>query len=300
MRQDLTFLWWRFCELKNGVYTCQREGVVYADGLDTQSVQVMREFSSHQRADVEEGCPDDILLQSRIEFVDGEFWDSIVAGAAIVCFNAPFDLSRLALEYRGAKSKNTGWSMVLWQHEGEPDKFKPKLRIKPKDSRSAFINLAGGDPNNRVIYRGRFLDLSVLGWALRNRHMTLNGFLESFGLKKKMEHEPTGQVTEKELKYGRRDVECTLALLNAMKLEYDGFPLQLSPENAMSAANITKAFLDEMHVLQPAKKFHLPARTLGKCMQAYYGGRSEIRIRHHGCEMNFKANQNRESLVMNG
>jgi len=70
-----------------------------------------------------------------------------------------------------------------------------------------------------------------------------------------MEHEPTGQVTEKELKYGRRDVECTLALLNAMKLEYDGFPLQLSPENAMSAANITKAFLDEMHVLQPQRNF---------------------------------------------
>jgi len=31
-----------------------------------------------------------------------------------------------------------------------------------------------------------------------------------------------------------------------MKLEYDGFPIDLQPEGAMSAASITKAFLDKM------------------------------------------------------
>jgi len=170
--------------------------------------------------------------------------------------------------------------MVLWRYEGKPDKLKPKLRIKPKDSRSAFISFAGGDPNNRTIYRGRCLDLSVLGWALRNRHMTLEGFLKSFGLEGKIDHEPTGRVAEKELAYGRRDTERTVALLNAMKQEYDGFPIDLPPERAMSAASITKAFLDKMEVKQPARKFDLPDDILGKCMQAYYGGRSEIRIRH--------------------
>jgi hypothetical protein len=170
--------------------------------------------------------------------------------------------------------------MVLWKHKGKQDKLKPRLRIKPKDSRSAFISLAGGDPNNRVVYRGRFLDLSVLGWALRNEHKTLEGFLESFGLKGKMEHEPTGLVTEEELEYGRTDVERTLELLNAMKREYDGFALDLPPERAMSAASITKAFLDKMRIKQPEDKFKLPDHIQGKCMQAYYGGRSEVRIRH--------------------
>jgi hypothetical protein len=110
--------------------------------------------------------------------------------------------------------------------------------------------------------------------------MTLDGFLDSFGLKGKLEHEPTGRVTKKELQYGRQDVERTVALLNAMKREYDGFPLELPPESAMSAASITKAFLDEMRVKRPAEKFNLPDDILGKCMQTYYGGRSEIRIRH--------------------
>jgi hypothetical protein len=280
IRQDLNFLWWRFCELRVGTYVCQQEGLVYADTLDGASIDLIHAYARSKRAQVEDGCPENILVQSRTEFVDGEFWQAIQAGAVIVCFNAPFDLSRLALDYREAQRKNSGWSMVMWEHEGKPDSFKPKLRIKPKDSRSAFINLAGGDPNNRVVYRGRFLDLSVLGWSLRNRHMTLDGFLGSFGLKGKMDHEPTGLVTKKEIAYGRRDVERTVALLNAMKREYDGFPIDLSPERAMSAASITKEFLKVMGIKQPAQKFSLPDEVLGKCMQAYYGGRSEIRIRH--------------------
>jgi hypothetical protein len=280
IRQDLTFLWWRFCELKNDIYICQQEGVVYADGLDQQLVKLIRNYAHRKRADVEDGCPTTIRVNSRTEFVNKTFWEALRMGAVIVCFNAPFDLSRLALEYRKARSKNTGWSTVLWRYRRKADKLKPKLRIKPKDSRSAFINLAGGDPYTRLVYQGRFLDLSVLGWALRNKHLDLDGFLESFQLDKKMKHEPTGRVTKLELDYGRRDVERTVALLNAMKREYDGFPLELNPESAMSAASITKAFLNKMRVQRPAKKFNLPDETHGRCMQAYYGGRSEIRIRH--------------------
>jgi hypothetical protein len=280
IHQTLTFLWWRFCELKNGVYSCQQEGVVYADNLDQSAVTLIRNYARGIRADVEPGCPQNVSVQSRTEFVDGKFWEAIQAGAAIVCFNSPFDLSRIALEYREAQRKNTGWSMVLWRYDGKPDKFKPKLRIKPKDSRSAFIDLAGGDPTNRTIYRGRFLDLSVLGAAMRSKHLTLDGFLETFGLTGKIQHKPTGRVTKKELEYGRRDVDRTVALLNAMKREYDGFPLSLPPEKAMSAASITKAFLSEMNITPPAKKFNLSDEILGKCTQAFYGGRSEIRIRH--------------------
>jgi hypothetical protein len=280
IRQDLNFLWWRFCELKEHTYVCQQEGVVYADELDKASIELIRAYARSVRADVEDGCPEDIEVESRTEFVDGKFWEALRAGASIVCFNAPFDLSRLALGYPKAQKKNTGWSMVLWKYKGNPDKLKPKLRIKSKDSRSAFISLAGGDPKNRAIYRGRFLDLSVLCWALRNKHLTLEGALHSFGLKGKMEHEPTGRITKTELAYGRRDVERTLALLNAMMREYNGFPLDLPPEQAYSAASITKAFLDKMRILQPSQKFALSDEILGKCMQAYYGGRSEIRIRH--------------------
>ena len=54
----------------------------------------------------------------------------------------------------------------------------------------------------------------------------------------------------------------------------------MTPESAYSAASIAKAFLSTMGVTPPAQKFQLDDRTLGICMQAYSGGRSEIRIRH--------------------
>ena len=111
IREDLNFLWWMFCELKNGTYVCQREGVVYADGLTKKSIKLIHDYVCGKRADVEDGCPEDIQVQSRTQFVDGEFWDALRAGAVVVNFNAPFDLSRLALEYREARNKNTGWSM---------------------------------------------------------------------------------------------------------------------------------------------------------------------------------------------
>ena len=280
IRQDLNFLWWRFCELKDEAYVCQQEGVVYSDTLDEASVELIRSFANSKQAHVEEGCPREICFQSRTEFVDGEFWVALCMGACIVCYNGPFDLSRLALEYRPAKAKNSGWSMVLWKDGEKPDEHKPRLKIEPKDSRSAFFNLAGGEACGRVIYRGRFLDLSVLCWALRNKHFTLDAALGSFKLKGKLKHEPTGRVTNKELRYGRRDVERSVALLNAMKREYDGFDIDLPPESAMSAASITKAFLEKMRVVQPARKFNLSGEVLGRCMQGYYGGRSEVRIRH--------------------
>src|SRR5271167_4375848 len=41
IRQDLNFLWWRFCERKQDTYVCQQEGVVYADGLDKDLIALI-------------------------------------------------------------------------------------------------------------------------------------------------------------------------------------------------------------------------------------------------------------------
>jgi hypothetical protein len=52
-REDLTFLWWRFCELKGGAYVCQREGVVYRDNLNVKSIALIHEFVRGKRADAD-------------------------------------------------------------------------------------------------------------------------------------------------------------------------------------------------------------------------------------------------------
>jgi len=105
IRQDLTFLWWRFCELKSDAYICQQEGVVYADGLDQQSVKLIRNYARRKRAKVEDGCPTAVRVNSRTEFVNKTFWETLRMGAVIVCFNAPFDRKRSTnAPVRGAPS----------------------------------------------------------------------------------------------------------------------------------------------------------------------------------------------------
>jgi DNA polymerase type B, organellar and viral len=149
----------------------------------------------------------------------------------------------------------------------------------PKDSRSAFIDLSSGDLE-RVEYKGRFLDLSVLAYALRSEHRTLDDWCEHFEIGRKLPHTPTGKITTDEVTYCRNDVRITVALLNALKREYETFPLDIEPERAMSAASIAKAYLDKIGLEPPSTKFKLSDQLLGLSMSAYYGGRAEIRIRH--------------------
>lgn len=96
----------------------------------------------------------------------------------------------------------------------------------------------------------------------------------------KMEHEPTGRVTEREITYARRDVRATLGLLNALKQEYSLHPIALPPDKAYSPASIGKAYLRAMGIVEPIRKFKdIPAKIHGIAMAAYYGGRAECRIR---------------------
>jgi hypothetical protein len=50
-----------------------------------------------------------------------------------------------------------------------PNTFRPRVQLKPKDSKAAFIRLAGGDMTQPDYITGRFLDLKTLAWALRNK-----------------------------------------------------------------------------------------------------------------------------------
>jgi DNA polymerase type B, organellar and viral len=91
---------------------------------------------------------------------------------------------------------------------------------------------------------------------------------------------PSGRVTPEEIDYCRQDVRASVALLNALLAEFKKYPLgDLPPERAYSAASIAKAFLKTMGAIPPEHKFQLDDRTKGICMQGYYGGRAEIRIR---------------------
>jgi hypothetical protein len=286
--QALTFGFYRFCELQsNGNYVCLEEGAFYADDLDERSLARLQRYVRSTNSEAREGCPQRIRLYSRSAFIEKVFFVACKAGAVVVAFNLPFDLSRLAVEYRVARGAGgRGWSFVLSQYKHPktgkklPNSFRPRIQLRPKDSKAAFIRLAGGD-SNQPFRSGRFLDLKTLVWALRNKSLSLEGACREFKVPGKLDHAPSGRVTREEFDYCRQDVRATLALLNALLVEFRKYPLgNLQPERAFSAASIAKAFLDTMGVVPPGQKFKIDGVIHGNCMQGYYGGRAEIRIRH--------------------
>ncbi len=287
-RQALNFGAYQFCKAgSDGKYICREEGLFYADDLDAVQVEVLRKYVETKGVNPAKWGPR-LKFYSRSVFVEKVMFVAVQAGAAIVAFNLPFDLSRLAIEYRVARGAGgRGWSFVVFQYQDKktgkwlPNSFRPRIQLRPKDSKAAFIRLAGGDMNQP--YRvGRFLDVKTVVWALRNRSMSLEGACREFKVPgKKPDYPPSGCVTWGEIDYCRQDVSATTGLLNAVLAEFKRYPLgDLPPERAYSAASIAKAFLNTMGVVPPLHKFKLDDEIAGICMQAYYGGRAEIRIRH--------------------
>ncbi len=205
------------------------------------------------------------------------------AGALIVSFNLPFDISRIAV--RWAAARNGGFSFVLSQLSKRriENHHRPRIRIAPLNGVAEKIELTAvrrKDEQHRW-RRGRFLDLHTLAFALTDNSYSLSGAIDAFDSKPtKMEHEPSGKITDQEISYARQDVRATLGLLNALKHEYELHPIRLAPHRAYSPASIGKAYVRAMGIVEPMLKFkNIPHRIHGIAMATYYGGRAECRIR---------------------
>jgi hypothetical protein len=284
--QQLTFGAYRLCELIHGKYICSEEGLFYADRLGPHQLKVLQSYIATQLAEIEvKSFPPklNLKLYPRSEFLEQVFWKTIRNGAMIVGFNLPFDLSRIAVDWR--IGYNDSWSLILslWRSRKtgkvEPNPYRPRIRLRSKDSQSAFIAMTR--PRNPEEWpRGRFLDLYALAFALFGETLGLDDLCKKLKIPGKIKHGPTGRVTPSEINYCRGDVRATTGALNGLKVEFDQHPLRLYPDHAYSPASIAKAYLDAMGIVPPKMKFKVSNRVLGIAMQAYYGGRAECRIRH--------------------
>jgi len=202
-------------------------------------------------------------------------------GAMVVGFNLPFDLTRIALDW--SRGDHDEWSLMMSRYaDGAENRNRPRVTIQPIESKKAFIKLAKPWKPEEWKNSGavHFLELRTLAWALFNRSFSLKNLCEDLQTKhQKLDHEPTGRVTVKEIEYARQDVRCTVDALNTLKQNFDKHPIDLKPYNAYSPASVAKSYLDQMGIIPPAQKFAVPDEILGIAMQSYYGGRSETRIR---------------------
>lgn len=301
--QNLVFGCWRYCRVDEGVLHCVDEGLFHADDLairDPKGFAVLRTYAEGRSADTERKRP--LRLLTRTEFVEQVlFRAGYKLRARIVGFNLPFDLARLAVGVKEGRKRNLGgFSLILWPGKPgsghEERRHRPRIHVKSLNSKGAFISFSSilgteeidqipedsldGLPDSRYGWKGRFLDLATLVFALTGKTYTLDGACEAFGVEGKAESGGHGRITEQYVDYCRQDVRSTQLLYAALMEEFRRHPIDLEPERAFSPASLSKAYLAAMGIT-PLLERHpdFPKDTLGYAMSAFFGGRAECRIR---------------------
>jgi hypothetical protein len=284
LEQTLNFGVWRFCQLQGTEYVAVQEGIFYRDGLASKDIRKILAYKQKHLADgLVNGADPELTVLSRAEFVERVFWESVRAGALIVGFNLSFDISRIATRWTAAHKGGFSFVLSHLSKRQVENRYRPRIRIAPLNGVAEKIELTAVRHKNEQARwrRGHFLDLHTLAFALTDSSYSLAGAIQAFGSEsKKMAHEPTGKINEKEITYARQDARATLGLLNALKHEYELHPIDLRPDRAYSPASIGKAYLRAMGIVEPMRKFReIPPKKHGIAMAAYYGGRAECRIR---------------------
>jgi len=96
--QSLLFGFYRVCRLQGNSYRCIEEGILHADDLSPSQLDVITHYVRASRSEVISTDYDERLhVYSRSQFVERMFFDAIKTKSLIVAFNAPWDISRLAV-----------------------------------------------------------------------------------------------------------------------------------------------------------------------------------------------------------
>lgn len=230
------------------------------------------------------------------KFIDDIFYPEIYELKTLcIGYNLPFDLSRLAISFNTSKKRgeHNAFSFKLSE-----DKENPRLIIKHNDRNSSFIKFTNGfswdrgnfrhNRNKPKKFRGNFLDLKTLTFALTNKSHSLESACNKFKTEtRKIRSETHGKITPKYIEYNINDVKATHSLYLKLKAEFENYNLKTPITKLYSPASIGKGYIKEMNIkpfLEKNPKF--PKEILGYMMTTYYGGRSEVRYRKKPIEIN--------------
>jgi hypothetical protein len=226
-----------------------------------------------------------LTLLACTQFIDKVFWPEVWEyGTLFVCFNLPFDISRLAIKVRTfAKGKHKDKFEFTFS-EGT---YKPTILLKPIDSKKAFVELRFPTrpkrQSERIPFRpGRFLDLKTLVFDLTNESHSLKSAGELYQCEHiKIDAEGHGEITPEYLDYNTNDVLASWDLYCKATAEFDRHPIDLEAGKAYSPASIGKAYYRAMGIKPlEEKQPDFSSQIIGYAMAAYYGGRAECHYRN--------------------
>jgi hypothetical protein len=258
----------------------RRHVLFYADDLSPSDLRAVKQYA---KAGLE--------IMPHEEFIDTIFYKyGYHLRAMIIGFNLPFDLSRLAVSHTSARgAMRGGFSLKL-----SPRNYQPPVQVKHLSKYVSMIRFAAPfvSPNSRSRLRrgkktphkrGYFLEMRALAAALFSRSFTLASLAEFLGvIHGKLEIDHHGRpLTKAYLEYAERDVLTTWECYRELCRRYEALELKVTPVHRIfSEASIGKAYFTEMGI-KPWFNVQkdIPRRLLAQVLSAYFGGRSEVRIR---------------------
>ena len=291
--QRLTFGSYLF--IVNGQWC--KESLFYGDDLPIRDHKILERYVATinaQKRDEEY----DLSLLTRHQFAEKLFRNVYKGRCLLVAFNFPFDISRVACDFAIARGRFAGgFSLDLWSHAQQRHQFRPSVCLKHIDSKRAlkgFTRSKNPDEEDLIpegsttgkqeedyVFRGHFLDLRTLAFALTDVGYTLEKACEEFSVEHgKQSIAQHGIVTSKYIDYNRRDVLATSELAAKLLEEFDKHDINLQETKAYSPASIGKAYLRRMGIkpiLQRQPDF--PKKYLGYSQSAFFGGRTSAHIR---------------------
>jgi hypothetical protein len=279
---------------------CQEEGLFFADDVAAHERVILDRYVKEHRA---EATDTELKLLPLREFLSKFYLAAYKGRCLLVGFNLSFDLSRLARYFATARGRFAGgFSLGFWSYTDgsgseRENRYRPRVAIKQIDSKRALRGFTArnecdptdlipdgspsGEPEAGFKFRGNFLDLRTLAFALTDEGYKLKSACEDFGVEHgKQSAKHLGKITKKYIDYNRRDVLATAELASKLLAEYDKHPIKLQPTKAYSPASIGKAYLQEMGI-QPIldRQPDFPKAYLGYAQSAFFGGRASAHIR---------------------
>lgn len=282
---------------------CLEEGLFCADDLRPAERKELERYAATHAAETARGQSRQLKLLSLEEFAVKLYRAAYKDRCLLVGFNLSFDLSRIARDCAAARGRFAGgFSLGLWSYRDKTgrerrNQFRPRIGIKQIDSKCAFKGFtAANDPDSAdlipdgsatgkaepgYVFRGHFLDLRTLSFALTDRSCSLEAACNAFGVQHgKQQVAKHGELSHQYIDYNRRDVLATAELAFKLFEEYAKHPIELQATKAYSPASIGKAYLRAMGIVPILERQpDFPAKYLGFAQSAFFGGRTSAHIR---------------------
>lgn len=271
-------------------FTVAEEGLVHPDGNEDARRFLLGYAAGHPSAvdpSVTDGSPNLVVL-SRAEFCERMIWQACWRNrATLVGFNLPFDISRIALSHHEGHAKGPGpFVFRLWEHEGSDHRYRPNVLAQRLDNRRTMLHFGGvlDPPEDSDDHRetdDHFLDCRTLAFAHTNASHSLESACAAFGVPYTKRAVTLGALSTELVDYCREDVAGTTELARALFCVHYRHPVPVAADRAYSPSSVGVGYLRRMGLRPPrAGVSRLDDAHLAQAQSAFYGQRTEVRIRH--------------------